>query len=134
MDYIGDLMFIIFLIIFAVGSYMTSKMQKSEKKTEFPNVETDVFDTENNENELPQNETSQDFPQRKRKNKRKTVEQKPNTTLQETYNYENNTYNNVKSKPFEDFPESNISDNDFALDSDELKKAVIYSEILNRKY
>lgn len=134
MDYIGDLMFIIFLIIFAVGSYMTSKMQKSAKKSEFPDVETDVFDTENNENELPQNETSQDFPQRKRKNKRKTVEQKPNTTLQETYNYENNTYNNVKSKPFEDFPESNISDNDFALDSDELKKAVIYSEILNRKY
>lgn len=109
-------------------------MQKSVKKSEFPDVETDVFDTENNENELPQNETSQDFPQRKRKNKRKTVEQKPNTTLQETYNYENNTYNNVKSKPFEDFPESNISDNDFALNSDELKKAVIYSEILNRKY
>lgn len=134
MDYIGDLMFIIFLIIFAVGSYMTSKMQKSVKKSEFPDVERDIFDTENNENELPQNETSQDFPQRKRKNKRKAVEQKTNTTLQETYNYENNTYNNVKSKPFEDFPESNISDNDFALDSDELKKAVIYSEILNRKY
>ena len=113
---------------------MTSKMQKSVKKSEFPDVERDIFDTENNENELPQNETSQDFPQRKRKNKRKAVEQKPNTTLQETYNYENNTYNNVKSKPFEDFPESNISDNDFALDSDELKKAVIYSEILNRKY
>lgn len=53
MDYIGDLMFIIFLIIFAVGSYMTSKMQKSVKKSEFPDVERDIFDTENNENELP---------------------------------------------------------------------------------
>lgn len=134
MDYLGDLMFIIFLIIFAVGSYVTSKVQKTAKKSEFPDVETEVFDSENNEYELPQNETIQDLPKRKRKNKRKNVEQNSNTALQETYDHENNTYNNVKNKSFEDFPESDVSDNDIALDSDELKKAVIYSEILNRKY
>ena len=136
MDYLGDLMFIIFLIIFAVGSYVTSKVQKTAKKSEFPDVETEVFDTENNEYELPQNETIQDLPKRKRKNKRKNVEQNPNTTLQEeTYTHENNTtYNNVKSKSFEDFPEPESSDNDYTLDNDELKKAVVYSEILNRKY
>ncbi|MDY3068103.1 MAG: hypothetical protein SOR57_00300 [Parabacteroides sp.] len=134
MDYLGDLMFIIFLIIFVVGSYVTSKIQKPVKNSEIPDVETEVFDTENNEFELPQNETAQDLTKRKRKNKRKAVEGNPNTVLQEAYAHENNVYNNVKDEPFEKFREPDNTDDDYTLDSDNLKKAVVYSEILNRKY
>lgn len=133
MDYLGDLMFIIFFVIFAVGSYVTSKKQKSVKIPEFPDSKKDILDSDTPEYGFPGEDVLPENPTPKRKNKRKIKAQ--NTNMQDpVIGIPESEVNQRRENSFEKFPDADNEDNDIVLDNDELKKAVVYSEILNRKY
>lgn len=127
MDYWGDFIFIMLLVVFVAGSYLTSKNQKKlARKVILGPQDKDVY--EEGRQTPPPVPTSH-----KRINKRKgtaarQVQPEEKNRLAETSAGE-------KSPAFEaEAEDAPVVQNAFTFEADELKKAVVYSEILNRKY
>lgn len=137
MDYFGNLFLIACLVLFAVGSYLTAKAQKAAaEKMENPQPDEELptedvepmSETEKQPSQPPQP------PVQRRKSKRQAAEHVVAPTPPHTPPHHSSK---LKEKPLTEADKriaEETEHNSFAFDTDELKKAVIYSEILNRKY
>ena len=137
MDSLGNLIFVIFLIIFAIGSWNAAKAQK--KALEKGNSPQRDEEDEPAQTVMPRPDVQPVPPvvpqaSRKRKANKKSVEI-PATPVSQYMPKQQLSQSKDKTKEkMLISPSEEEKGNAPAFDIDELKKAVIYSEILNRKY
>lgn len=137
MDYFGNLFLIACLVLFAVGSYLTAKAQKAATgKMENPQTD-EGLPTEDVE-PMPETKRQPSLPSQptvsQPKSKRQVAEHVVAPTPPHTPPHHSSK---LKEKPLTEADKriaEETGNNSLAFDTDELKKAVIYSEILNRKY
>jgi hypothetical protein len=131
MDNLGDWLYIIILAIVGISGLLSSGKRKkqAEEKQRYPDVE----DTEYSKWETISETTS--LPQPVKTPPKQMAYQTQSESAFLFKGRERTTAIYSEQTTEKDLPESTIviSGNDF-LNIDELKKAIIYSEILNRKY
>ena len=135
---IGDWLYFLFIIIAGISSLFSSKKKKKRVQQKKTTLDTDM--TSEEESELPEKDfwdilqeikeqsIPKEEPQPQKQSIRKSSqEEKKEPAIQKQPNTQN--YRTIPSK------EEDNMDIDMELThASELRKAVIYSEILNRKY
>ena len=137
MDNLGNWIFIVLVILSLVGSYLTDKAQKAEaKKMKPPPTSEEEFPAEEIEpmpkaEPVPQPVPPVAVP---RKSKRKAAAKVVAPTPPHTPPHHSSQLKEKQKVETNLQPEKEPEGINLALDLDDMKKAVIYSEILNRKY
>lgn len=137
MDYFGNLFFIALLVMFAIGSYLTSKAQKAEaQKMNKPQTDAEELPAEEMEPMTEVEPVPQPVPPVAvpRKSKRKAAAKAVAPTPPHTPPHHSSQLKEKQKVETNLQPEKEPEGINLALDLDDMKKAVIYSEILNRKY
>ena len=135
---IGDWLYFLFIIIAGISSLFSSKKKKKRVQQKKTTLDTDM--TSEEESELPEKDfwdilqeikeqsIPKEEPQPQKQSIRKSSqEEKKEPAIQKQPNTQN--YRTIPSKE-----EDNIDIDMELTHASELRKAVIYSEILNRKY
>ncbi|MDO4755970.1 MAG: hypothetical protein Q4A54_06475 [Parabacteroides sp.] len=134
---IGDWLYFLFIIIAGISSLFSSKKKKKGVKPEMP-AETEMIPEENSDQpekgfweilQEMQKQVSPTKPQPKKAPVNKSNQKQPKKTENHTSRID--TQNQIKNIPEND---ENTELNLELTHASELRKAVIYSEILNRKY
>lgn len=133
MDNLGNWIFIVLVILSLVGSYLTDKAQKAEaKKMKPPPTGEEEFPAEEIE-PMPKVEPVPPVAV-PRKSKRKAAAKVVAPTPPHTPPHHSSQLKEKQKVETNLQPEKEPEGINLALDLDDMKKAVIYSEILNRKY
>ncbi|MDD4516718.1 hypothetical protein [Massilibacteroides sp.] len=149
MDNLGDWLYIVFLIIAAVSGLFNSKKKKKRVPAKPVQPQVNPNTSSNTEEEKgfweilqemqngpkqPPKPTVKNVPAKKTATK-KTAVQQPFLSAESRIPSSVNRQNESILLEETDETDHNISSDDFHLqDVDEVRKAIIYSEILNRKY
>lgn len=145
MDNLGDWIYIVFLIVAAVSGLFSSKNKKKRPTQVLGQPEYDTTQEEHTPsskgfweileeatNDRPKQQTIATAIPEKKKNKKETRKSNPFLSAEQEIHQ-----SKVSSSPIMNFPteeeHSLLEDIEFN-NIEELRKAVIYSEILNRKY
>jgi len=149
MDNLGDWLYLVLLVIAGVSGLFNSgkkKKQQTEAKPHNPAEETMPFPKKKSFWELLEEVSTEETAKAKKKvvpkaTSKKQKERQPATKANPFLTAESVIHDSVtrdhKSEPIESGDEGmhGLSASDFHLsDLEEVRKAIIYSEILNRKY
>ncbi len=145
MDNAGDWIYIVFLVVAAVSGLFSSKNKKKRPTQVLGQPGSDVIPEEKTTsgkgfweileevtNERPRKPEAQAAPIHKTKKKKESPAQKPFLTAEQEIQKSKISSSQSVNFPTEE-EHSMLEDIEFN-NANELRKAVIYSEILNRKY
>lgn len=137
MDNLGNWIFIVLVILSLVGSYLTDKAQKAEaQKMNKPQTDAEELPAEEMEPMTEVEPVPQPVPPVAvpRKSKRKAAAKVVAPTPPHTPPHHSSQLKEKQKMETNLQPEKEPEGINLALDLEDMKKAVIYSEILNRKY
>ena len=141
MDNVGDWIYIVFLIVAAISGLFSSKNKKKRPTQVLGQPGHDTYPEENTSSgkgfwEILEEATTPQKPEAPtapiHKNKKKTPASKPFLSTEQEIQKSKVSSSQPMNFPIEE-EHSMLEDIEFN-NAEELRKAVIYSEILNRKY